>query len=198
MKNAMAFINIKKIIILFILLFLEKNSIKAQVLSYTNSTANSFDTASNLKYFNTLDKQIQLKLDSFYLLINERNKINRKGIKYYNTDSGFVTADFYRDNKTKKLNILLRLNNTYVDYLLAINKPEDYQNLFGFTFYKSKLVLLNLSYSKHKVKDEFASLVKDLIFPELTYNVKKEILKNSQKYDVITDGRIYKKYYIIE
>lgn len=194
-KYVMAFINNRYILLFLLFFMLQNDSSKAQVFNHFNNIENSNDTLYNLRYFKNIDAKIKEKLDSFFLLIKYNKKLTRKGVIYYNTDSGFITVGFYRKPKSKNLILYIKLNNTYGDYLSITNTQNKYQNLFGFTYYKSHTVLLNLEYSKLKINDDFIPLLKDIIVPELSTSVQKEIIKNANEYEINSYG-VFKKYII--
>lgn len=198
MKFVMEYTKIKKIIFGLFIVFISSNISYSQSvldINYLKKIQQTQDTASSLHYFIKIEDVIQQKLDSFCSLVSQTKLSNKKGITDRNTDSGYFVFDIYLPPDKKIIQLDVRLFNSYVDYLITTNKKYSYDNLFGFTMYKQYLVLFNLKYTKYKVKDEFLLLIKDLIIPQFTAQVQKEIRQNLDEYQVITNS-VRKRYTI--
>jgi len=174
----------KILITAFFLLFFTA-TIKSQVMDYFVANENSNDTLADLRYFKNVDKSIQQKLDSFFRYA--------KTIKEC-TDTGFIEFSIFRDNSNKII-ADISINSQYADY--RIFSPEnEYGKVFGFTWYKSKLILFTLDFPiKYRIKREYNSLLHDLIYPEMSKSVQNEIDKKADEFAIDAPG-IVKRYYL--
>jgi len=172
-------------IILSIFLFFLAVDTSAQ-LSHYNSIKKSTDSLGCLKYFKNLDKVVKEKLDSFYAFMNAKKKIPKE-------DKGFIVFSWHT-NATGRVMADLSLNNQYSEYRIYALQKNNFGRIFAFTFYKSKLVLFRAPYSKYEVKEEFAELIHDLMYAELSKKVQREIDITTNEFDVVAPG-IVKRYY---
>ncbi len=172
-------------IIYFLLCTLTSQS---QVMQYFAANENSKDTLANLRYFKNIDKPIVQKLDSFLTFVSTKKSKDA---------SGFIEVSLFRSNANKKI-ADISINNQYADYRIftgvaAIN--NDFGKVFAFTWYKSKLVLFTLSSSsKFRIREEYASILHDLIYAEMSKSVRKEIDNKADEFEVTAPG-IVRRYY---
>ncbi len=128
---------------------------------------------------------IKEKLDSFFNFIKSTNE--------YKKNKGYIQVDLFK-NSTGKNVLDFSVNSTYASYRIFTSKKNYFGNVFAFSFYKSHLILFTASYSKHRIKEEFVPLLNDLIYPELTFNVKKEIDKKTEDFEIEPNSLI-KRYF---
>ena len=155
-------------------------------LSYYSSIEKSTDTMANLHYFKNLDKSVMKKLDSFIVFIKSKKNIHNK-------NKGFIVFSWHK-NSAGRIEADLSLNTQYAAYRVYAFKKNDFGKIFAFSFYKSNLILFTLRYSKHRIKEEFAPLLQDLMYAELSQPVQQEIDKKTEEFDIILPV-IVKRYY---
>jgi hypothetical protein len=174
----------KILITAFFLLFFTP-TIKSQVVEYFAANENSNDTLADLRYFKNVDKSIVQKLDSFFSYVKTRKD---------NNENGFIEFSLFKNN-WNKMTADISINSLYIDYSIFTSIKDDFGNVFAFTWYKSKLVLFTFdSPKKYKIKKGYSSILHDLIYPEMSNSVRKEIDRKSDEFKLNGPG-IGKRYY---
>ena len=158
-------------------------------LPYYNSIEKSNDTLADLRYFKNLDKLITEKLDSFFVFIKSKREYRKK----FKQDKGFIQFSLHR-NSAGRILADLSVNSQYVDYKIFASKKNNFGNVFAFSFYKSNLIFFTFPYSKHGIREEFAPILHDLMYPEFLPEVKKEIDIKTEDFHIQAPG-IVKRYY---
>jgi len=182
-----------KKIIVYVFCFIAVKVIKAQTIlneNYLLETNLVQDSSTKFRYFHKIDAKFEQRVDSFINLIAQTKISNKKGKTDKNTDKGYISINF--DLLDEKDYYLMRvsLENTYATYHLFVY-PRYYENRnFGFTHYKGYLLLFEFQNQKFKMKSDLLPLISDLIYPVFTKEVQKEIGKNLDEVELISNGII--------
>jgi hypothetical protein len=174
-----------KTTVIIVLLFFSVNAMGQ--LSHFATIEKSNDTLADLRYFKNLDNKIKEKLDSFLVFIKSKKMTDKE-------NKGFIEFCLIR-NSAGRIMADLSLNTQYAAYRIYAFKRNNFGNVFAFSFYKSNLILFTLPTNKHKIKEEFGSLLNELMYAELSKEVQKEIDAKTEEFQIDGIG-IVKRYYL--
>ena len=178
-----------KLIPFFVLILSCSYKCQSQVLEYFKSIENQKDTALDLKYFKKINPVLVQKLDSFLLF-------KKKGEKPVIRDTSYIEIQFFTNLKYgNSIYADIYERKDYCDYTLHFPVKFNKGNIIAFTFYKSKLIVFSMPYNTGKVKKEYISLLKDLIYNEMRQDVKNDIDANVDEVEIIISRS---KRYIVE
>lgn len=174
-----------KILFSSILVILCLTKVNGQ-LKYYNLIEKSDDTLVDFHYIKTIDKTIREKLDSFLLFIRAK--------KQQNIIEGYIEIDLFKTSSGKSI-VDICVRNAYSSYRVAVSKRNNFDGIFAFSFYKSRLILFKSSYSRYRIKEAFSQVIHDLIYAEVSNSVKHEIDKNTDEFQ-IQSTYLSKRYYL--
>ena len=195
MKSVIICIKKKLIVLLLFGFCFKSTSTNGQVINYLKSIEFSDDSLLAFKKFKSIDTVLTTRLDSFYKRIEYFKKITKEDSIYYNVDPGYIVADF-NEGVNKKLRVDLSLNNTYVDYLISVDKSDNYQGLFGYAYYRGKLVIFISRYKKFKISDKYIPFFRKSLKKTVSKEVKKLMKEQSNDIGANHIGHISKRYYL--
>ena len=188
----------KNIVFLTILLLVTIKVTQAQLVlneDYLKEINKVEDSSSNFRYFSKLDTKIEQRIDSFISLIAKTKSTNKKGKTNQNIDKGYLRINFYVPHNEDYYTMNVKLANTYDEYS-SYTRAKYYNNrCFGFMRYKGFLLLFELNYTKFKMKNDLLPLISDLLYPEFTKEVQREIIEKPEAIEV-TFNAVLKRYKI--
>lgn len=176
----------KVIAALFLNLFISV-ACKSQLISYYNSIKSSEDTIGNLRYFAGIDRSVKAKIDSF--LSMPETRFFKK-----NKNQGIVKISIFESIQSG-LFCDIAITSEYASYRILTSNKLRFGSIFAFAFYKSKLLLFTVPYTKYKINSNYETLIRDLVYDEMPNEVKKEIDANVSDFE-ISLRPIVKRYYL--
>ena len=188
----------KNIVFLTILLLVTIKVTQAQLVlneGYLKEINKVEDSSSNFRCFSKLDTKIEQKIDSFISLIAKTKSTNKKGKTDQNIDKGYLRIKFYLPPNEDYYTMNVKLANTYDEYSSYTRAKYYINRCFGFMRYKGFLLLFELNYTKFKMKNDLLPLISDLLYPEFTKEVQREIIEKPEAIEV-TFNAVLKRYKI--